>query len=141
MGEGCAIRPGVASDIPDLLALWRAAGSAPSVTDNAEGLGRLLRHDPGALLVAELDGAIVGSLIAAWDGWRGGLYRLAVDPQNRRAGIATELVRAGERRLVGLGATRLSAIVIGGDSEIAPAVWRALGYDRQTEAGRFVREV
>ncbi len=42
------------------------------------------------------DGAIVATLIAAWDGWRGNMYRLAVAPELRREGIARTLVEAGE---------------------------------------------
>ena len=41
-------------------------------------------------------GAIVGALIAAWDGWRGNMYRLAVDKGHRREGIGLALTRAGE---------------------------------------------
>jgi hypothetical protein len=53
-----------------VLDLWAAAGSPPSVSDSPEGLSRLLAADPQALLVAERGGVLVGSLIAAWDGWR-----------------------------------------------------------------------
>jgi ribosomal protein S18 acetylase RimI-like enzyme len=70
-----------------------------SVSDSPEGLAGLLTADPQALLVAELDGVLAGSLIAAWDGWRGSFYRLAVSPEHRRKGLATMLLREGERRL------------------------------------------
>ena len=43
-----------------------------------EDVERLIADSPAALLVAERDGEIVGVLIAAWDGWRGNMYRLAV---------------------------------------------------------------
>ena len=60
---------------------------------------RLLDHAPGSLLVAEEGGEVVGVLIAAWDGWRGGMYRLAVRPERRRRGIGRLLVEAGEAHL------------------------------------------
>jgi ribosomal protein S18 acetylase RimI-like enzyme len=60
---------------------------------------RLLAADPGALLVAEADGRIVGALIAASDGWRASMYRLAVDRKYRRRGIAQRLIACGEARL------------------------------------------
>jgi ribosomal protein S18 acetylase RimI-like enzyme len=41
--------------------------------------------------VAEGDGEIVGALIAAWDGWRGNMYRLAVREGHRREGIGLAL--------------------------------------------------
>lgn len=71
----------------------------PSATDNEDGVHRLLRHDAGSLLVAEAGESLVGTLIAAWDGWRGSFYRLAVHPDWRRRGVASSLVRAGELRL------------------------------------------
>jgi ribosomal protein S18 acetylase RimI-like enzyme len=90
--------------------------------------------------LAEADQEIVGSLIAAWDGWRGSFYRLAVHPDWRRKGLATELVRAGEDRLRRLGAIRLTAIVADGESS-ASELWRLAGYERQDDQGRFVRMV
>jgi ribosomal protein S18 acetylase RimI-like enzyme len=135
-----AIRSGGKEDIPALLDLWVLAGSAPSVSDSPEGLAQLLATDPQALLVAELDGVLVGSLIAAWDGWRGSFYRLAVAPEHRREGLATMLLRAGERRLRERGAVRLTAIVA--DDEVgAMGFWQAAGYECQQHRARFVRHV
>src|SRR5690349_5253663 len=95
-----SIRHAREQDVEQVLALWSAAGSAETVTDTREGVLGLLDADSEALLVVESDrGEIVGSLIAAWDGWRGSFYRLAVYPDRRRQGIATALLREGERRL------------------------------------------
>jgi ribosomal protein S18 acetylase RimI-like enzyme/ketosteroid isomerase-like protein len=132
------IRNAIEEDIPPVLDLWAAAGSPPSVTDSLDGLTRLLAADPQALLVAELDGVLAGSLIAAWDGWRGSFCRLAVSPEHRRKGLATMLLREGERRLRERGAVRLTAIVAD-DDPTAMSFWRAVGYERQPHRARFVR--
>jgi ribosomal protein S18 acetylase RimI-like enzyme len=132
------IRNATEGDIAAVLDLWVAAGSLPSVSDSPDGLGRLLAADPQALLVAELGGVLAGSLIAAWDGWRGSFYRLAVSPEHRRKGLATMLLREGERRLRERGAVRLTAIVAD-DEEGAMAFWRTAGYERQQHRARFVR--
>ena len=136
--SGLEVRPAAAHDVEDVLALWRRADAHPSVTDDAASVRRLLERDPGALLVAALDGAIVGTLIAAWDGWRGSFYRLAVLPEHRRRGIARALVEAGESRLRALGAARVTAIVVTADDP-AIAFWRAAGYDQQDDRTRFVK--
>ncbi|HEX2097032.1 MAG TPA: GNAT family N-acetyltransferase [Solirubrobacterales bacterium] len=138
------IRTAELADLPAVLALWRAADSIPSVTDSEAGLRTLLARDPEALLVVdagrEAGGGIVGTLIAAWDGWRGSFYRLAVRPERRRQGVAAALVRAGEERLARLGAVRITAIVA--DHEhAAVALWEAVGYVRQADRSRFVREL
>jgi ribosomal protein S18 acetylase RimI-like enzyme len=132
------IRRATEDDIASVLDLWAVAGSLPSVSDSPDGLTRLLADDPQALLVAELDGVLAGSLIAAWDGWRGSFYRLAVSPEHRRKGLATTLLREGERRLRERGAIRLTAIVAD-DEAGAMGFWRAAGYERQQHQTRFVR--
>ena len=134
------IRNATEEDIAAVLDLWAAAGSLPSVTDSTDGLIHLLATDPQALLVAELEGVLFGSLIAAWDGWRGSFYRLAVHPDRRRQGIATVLLRDGERRLRERGAVRLTAIVAD-DDPTAMGFWRAAGYTRQSDRARLVRLV
>ncbi len=137
---GWTVRSATADDVPLTLALWRAAESPPSATDDETGLSRLFDRDPGSLLLAEAGGQVVGSLIAAWDGWRGSFYRLAVDPDWRRRGVASALVRAGEERLRALGAVRLTAIVVERD-RAALELWSAVGYQAQEERVRFVRMV
>jgi ribosomal protein S18 acetylase RimI-like enzyme len=134
------IRDGTLTDRDPVLDLWRAAGSPPTATDTVAGIERLLRHDPDSLLLAVADAEVIGSLIAAWDGWRGSFYRLAVHPGWRRRGVATDLIRAGEDRLQRLGAIRLTAIVAGGESGAAE-LWRAAGYEQQSDRSRFVRMV
>jgi ribosomal protein S18 acetylase RimI-like enzyme len=132
------LRTATEDDIASVLGLWEAAGSQPSASDTREGLVGLLERDPDGLLLAEAQGAIVGTLIAAWDGWRGSFYKLVVHPDHRRRGLATELLREGERHLRAHGAVRLTAIVVD-DDPIAMSFWRAAGYEQQAHRARFTR--
>ena len=134
------LRAGTAADIDDVPALWRRAETGPSTTETADDVRWLLERDPEALLVADADGEIVGSLIAGWDGWRGTFYRLAVDPAHRRQGLATRMVRAGEERLRSLGAKRLNAIVESEEDD-AMSFWASAGYELQTARSRFVKNI
>jgi ribosomal protein S18 acetylase RimI-like enzyme len=129
------IRVAGRDDLAAVLALWQGARSSHAVTpDDEHVLLELLAHDPGSLLVAEDEGEIVAALIAAWDGWRGNMYRLAVVPAHRRRGIARRLVSAGEEHLHALGARRVTALV-GRDDERARSMWIALGYEFDTAIG------
>ncbi|HEX3980762.1 MAG TPA: GNAT family N-acetyltransferase, partial [Acidimicrobiales bacterium] len=132
------IRTGGRTDVLPVLRLWTAAGAQPSHTDNVAGLEALLAHDPDALMVAEDGPAVVGSVIAAWDGWRGSIYRLAVAPSHRRTGLAGRLLRRGEERLSDIGALRLQAVVVGTDAP-ATGFWGASGWEQQHDRLRFVR--
>ena len=60
------IRPAGVADLPAVLDLWsRARSSGATTPDDERVLHQLLDRDPEALLVAERDGVIVGTLIAA----------------------------------------------------------------------------
>jgi ribosomal protein S18 acetylase RimI-like enzyme len=133
-----SIRGGTGADSERVLALWRLAGNLLSPIDNERTLEGLLARDPSSLLVADGGAGVVGSLIVGWDGWRGSFYRLAVHPEWRRQGLATALVRAGERALSDLGATRLTAIVAS-DEPGASSLWESVGYEAQENRSRFVR--
>jgi ribosomal protein S18 acetylase RimI-like enzyme len=132
------IRPARGEEIPAVLALWQAEAIA-SPTDHEEALRKLCGVDPGALLVAEQDGWLVGTVIAAWDGWRGSLYRVAVRSSHRRRGIGRALVDAAVRHLRERGAMRISALVFEADDALGLA--EAVGGDRDQRLVRFVKTV
>ena len=136
-----SVRSAGHEDVPAVLELWSLARSPHALTpDRAEDVDRLVREMPGSLLVAEHGERLVGALIAAWDGWRGNMYRLAVHPDHRRRGIALELVQEGEQRLQLKGARRVTALVARED-DVAGALWVAAGYAYDEVIGRFVRNV
>lgn len=115
-----------------------AAEDAHRPDDTARAVEALVARDPDALILAVRDGAIVGTVVAGWDGWRCHLYRLAVDPGHRRQGIGRLLVDAAEQRFRRLGGTRADAMVLDGNAP-AHQAWGATGYARQAEWSRWVK--
>lgn len=139
--EPTAIRACRTEDVPLVLGLWEQARSEHATTpDRPEDLERLVLRSPEALLLAESNRKVAGVLIAAWDGWRGNLYRLAVHPGHRRNGVGLALVRAGEEHLRRQGATRVTALVAY-DDPVAAAFWDSAGYPRDRQIGRRVRNI
>ena len=124
-----------------MLDLWTQERSGhASSADRLEDVERLIGDSPAALVVAERGGEIVGALIAAWDGWRGNMYRLAVARKHRRRGIGIALTRAGEEYLLSRGVRRVTALVAFED-ETAGAFWESAGYPQDREIGRRVRDL
>ena len=127
------------ADADGVLALWTNARSPHAVTpDSRDALDGLVAD--GSLLVAEAGHEIVGALIAAWDGWRGNMYRLAVHPNRRREKIALALIRSGEQRLQDRGCVRVTALVPHED-EAPRALWKAAGYGHDRQIQRFVKNL
>ena len=134
------IRPCRADEARDVIGLWHAAGARETVTDDTTSVERLLERDHEALLVAERDGTLVGTVIAGYDGWRGCVYRLAVHPHDRRGRVASALVEEAERSLRARGAARVHAIVHAADDP-ATGFWASAGYENQPGVARFIKNL
>lgn len=143
MGErlhGLSIRDCRLEDVESVLELWRLADATPGVTDTAEDLRRAITDSPAHVLVAEVEGRVVGSIIGVFDGWRGNVYRLAVHPDCRRRGVARALVAEVEKRLARQGAKRITALVEK-DHPWATGFWQAVGYGVDQRIARHVRNL
>lgn len=138
-GADClSIRACRLEDIDGVLQLWRQAGATPSVTDTANDLRQAVAVSPAHVLVAEVGGQVIGSIIGTFDGWRGNIYRLAVHPDHRRRGVARALLAEIEKRLVQQGAKRITALVEK-DHSWAMTFWEAVGYRVDDRIVRRVR--
>ncbi len=62
------IRAATPDDLDTVLAFWKTAAEGTSISDDRAGVERLVARDPEALLLAELGGGLVGTVIAGFDG-------------------------------------------------------------------------
>jgi N-acetylglutamate synthase-like GNAT family acetyltransferase len=107
---------------------------------NADDLLRAISESAANVLVAEWEGRLAGSIIGAFDGWRGNIYRLAVHPGHRRQGVARALLVEVEKKLTQQGAKRITALVEKDHPESMP-FWEAVGYRVDDKIVRRVRNL
>jgi ribosomal protein S18 acetylase RimI-like enzyme len=124
------IRPFVlATDYAATLDLWQHAGPGVHVgrSDTPAELDKKLQRDPDLFLVAEADGAIVGSVIGGYDGRRGLIYHLAVAPALRGRGLGGQLMAEVETRLRARGCVK-AYLLVTLDNLAALAFYEHLGW-------------
>jgi ribosomal protein S18 acetylase RimI-like enzyme len=122
------IRPFESADRPALEELWgRVFADDPPWNAAPVMIANKLQVQPELLLVGVFDERLVGAVMAGFDGVRGWIYHLAVAPESRRRGIATQLVRAAESGLRKLGCPKVNIQVRASNAEVV-AFYQSLGF-------------
>jgi ribosomal protein S18 acetylase RimI-like enzyme len=100
-------------DYPDVFNLWKNAGAGIHLrrSDEADEIAKKLQRDPDLFLVAEMDGAIIGSVLGGFDGRRGMVYHLAITETYRKQGIGSALMDELELRMKQKGCIRTYLLV------------------------------
>jgi len=96
-------------------------------------IARKLTVQPELLLAAIADGQLVGAVMGGFDGVRGWVHHLAVDPGWRGQGIGRRLMQAVEAGLGPLGCPKVNLQVRATNAEVI-AFYRALGYELEARA-------
>ena len=123
------IRPYTTEDFDAVDALWRKAGNFRPWNDPAKDIALCLATPTSELFVAELDGAVVGTIMVGHDGHRGAVYYLAVQPEYQGFGLGRAMMGAVEAWLLNKGVWKLNLSVRAGNEDVL-GFYDSLGYQR-----------
>ena len=98
-------------DSEALFALWRRAGLELSFGDDRPGLAQRLARDRELFFVGEVDGRIVAGVMGCYDGRRGWVNHLAVDPAAQGGGLGALMLAELERRLRAIGCLKVNLLI------------------------------
>ena len=121
------IRPFHAADEAAVIALWERCKLTRSWNDPRKDIQRKLGVQRELFLVGVEQGTIVAAVMAAYDGHRGSVNYLAVDPQHRRRGHGAALMRRVEEILAERGCPKVNLAVRSANAEVI-AFYKKLGY-------------
>jgi ribosomal protein S18 acetylase RimI-like enzyme len=122
------IRPYHPEDEDKVIQLWdRVFPDSPPHNNPVKDIRTKRTVQPELFLVAILDDQLVGTAMAGFDGHRGWVYYLGVDPDYRRRGIGTALMRRVESKLAVLGCPKLNLQIRAHNAEVQ-AFYEKLGY-------------
>ena len=124
------IRPFRASDEAALVELWVACELTRPWNDPGRDIARKLADSGELLLVGEEGAAIVGSVMAGYDGHRGWINYLAVHPSRQGSGLGRALMEAAESRLRERGCPKIN-LQVRDDNRAARAFYEAIGYAQE----------
>lgn len=121
------IRPFRAEDERDVIALWERCGLTRSWNDPRKDVSRKLGVQRELFLVGLEQGTLIAAVMAGYDGHRGSVNYLAVDPQYRRRGYGAALMQRVEQILTQRGCPKINLMVRAANAEVI-AFYRKLGY-------------
>ncbi len=102
------IRPFRAHDTEPVVALWRECDLTRPWNDPARDIERKVAMADDLFLVGLVAGHVVGTVMAGYEGHRGWINYLAIDPSERGTGRGRALMAAAETRLRDLGCPKIN---------------------------------
>lgn len=70
----------------EVIELWRKAGISVGSTDTKEELKKIVKRNPHLFLIGKIDERLISVVMGGFDGRRGYVHHLAVDPDYQKKG-------------------------------------------------------
>jgi ribosomal protein S18 acetylase RimI-like enzyme len=116
------------SDEQQVIQLWREVfPNNPSWNVPKEDIDRKLTVQQDLFLVGELDGRVVATVMAGFDGHRGWVHLVAVALEQRNRGFGRAMMLEAEKRLRDIGCTKLNLQVRANNQDVL-SFYQKLGY-------------
>jgi ribosomal protein S18 acetylase RimI-like enzyme len=115
------------SDVHDVSRIWQLNASRDPEMETLRELSKQLARDRDLVLVAEVDGRVVGAIVGTMDRSTGFFYCLAVHPDYQGRGIGRRLVASLEERFRQKGVKRIWITIDEGTKKLLP-FYLHLGY-------------
>lgn len=126
------IRPFAPADEAAVIALWHRCGLVRAWNDPAKDIARKLAVQPElfGVMVDERpgnEGIVLGTVMAGYEGHRGWINYLAVDPAAQRHGLGRALMNWAEARLADAGCPKINLQVREGNEPVL-GFYAAIGF-------------
>ena len=110
-----------------MIDLWNQCGLVVPQNDPGRDIERKLKVNPEWFLVGELEGHIVATCMAGYEGHRGWINYLAVAPLYRHKSFATQLIQEVERILRWAGCPKINLQIRTSNTDVIE-FYKAIGY-------------
>jgi ribosomal protein S18 acetylase RimI-like enzyme len=115
------------ADTDPVITLWQRCDLTVPWNDPHQDIKRKLAVQPEFFLVGVKEGSLVASVMGGYDGHRGWIYYLAVDPAFRHRGYGRLILHELEKRLSEAGCPKINLMVRATNDGVLD-FYRSLGY-------------
>ena len=130
------IRPYSEEDKEKIILLWKSCNLIREWNNPSLDIDRKSFSSKDLFLVMERDNEIIASIMIGYDGHRGVLNYLAVDPKFRNQGLGRKLVKLAEDKLKNLGCPKINLLVRVSNIEVRE-FYKKLGFEMQEDVVIF----
>lgn len=117
----------------EVIALWQKCGLVRAWNDPDKDIDRCLSVEASRLFVLVKGETVIGSVMTGYDGHRGAVYYLSVDPDHQGSGYGRVLMDHCEAYLTGLGCPKIN-LFVRKDNEAVHRFYGESGYALETSA-------
>jgi ribosomal protein S18 acetylase RimI-like enzyme len=122
------IRSFKTDDVPQVIDLWQRCGLTRPWNDPRKDIARKMRVNPEMFLVGLIDGKIVATVMAGYEGHRGWINYLALDPEHRRKDLGRAIMLEAEKLLRDVGCPKINLQVRSSNTDVIE-FYRRVGYE------------
>ena len=134
--EQYIIRPFKLEDKNSVVELWKICRLTRPWNNPEKDIERKLNVQSEMFLVLEIQGSIIGSVMAAYDGHRGVINYLAVHPGYQKKGYGKILMTHVEEELLNKGCPKIN-LLVRSDNLNVKRFYKGLHYDEQDDIKVF----
>jgi len=115
------------SDEAAVVSLWERCGLTRSWNDPHQDIRRKLEVQADLFLVGVIEGQVVATVMAGYEGHRGWINYLAVAPDHQGLGYGRRMMEEAERRLLALGCPKIN-LLVRSTNQRAMGFYQHIGY-------------
>jgi ribosomal protein S18 acetylase RimI-like enzyme len=131
------IRPFKAGDEAAVIQLWCKCNLSRPQNDPKKDIKRKLQVQPELFLVGVEGNKVIATAMGGYEGHRGWVHYLGVDPEYRRKGLGRKMMEAIEKKLIVKGCPKI-CLMVRNDNLGVVEFYESIGYkkDEVVELGK-----
>jgi ribosomal protein S18 acetylase RimI-like enzyme len=125
----------------DVIDLWNRCNLLRSWNDPKKDIKRKIKVNPELFLLGFIDNRLIATVVGGYDGHRGWINYLAVDPAYKQRGFGKQIMEAVEEKIGALGCPKIN-IQVRADNKDTLKFYESIGYkiDKVVSIGKRLEE-